>query len=213
MGLFGEAKKPDMKEQVREWQKQLRLQMHGLDRQIFAIEREELKVKQSIKEAAKKGDLHVAKTLAKSLVQSKRAKSRLHTSKAQINSVCMQIQNQAAMLRVAGALEKSTTVMQAMSSLIKMPEIRDTMMALSREMTKAGLIEEVMDDTMENVFDEDGLEEEASAEVDKVLYEITKGVMGAAPDVNAPLPEVKAAEQGEAVGEDDLAARLQVLRS
>jgi hypothetical protein len=38
--------------------------------------------------------MDVCKVLAKSLVQSKRAKTRIHTSKAQINSVVMEIQNQ-----------------------------------------------------------------------------------------------------------------------
>lgn len=47
-------------------------------------------------------------------------------------------------------------------------------------------------------------------QVEKVLYEITKGVMGAAPDVNAPLPEAEGAEEAAPV--EELAARLQALR-
>lgn len=39
---------------------------------------------------------------------------------------------------------------------------------------KAGIIEEMMDDTMEALDDED-LDEEADEEVDRVLYEITAG--------------------------------------
>ena len=96
--------------------------------------------------------MDVCKVLAKSLVQSKRAKNRIHTSKAQINSVMMEIQNQhsmvpqlnkprlihAGMMRVAGCLQKSTVVMQAMSSLVRLPEIQATMAALSKEMMKVG---------------------------------------------------------------------------
>ena len=40
------------------------------------------------------------------------------------------------MLRVTGCLEKSTAVMSAMSALVKLPEIRETMMEMSKEMTK-----------------------------------------------------------------------------
>lgn len=41
-----------------------------------------------------------------------------------------------ATIRMAGSIQKSTEVMHSMQSLIKLPEIRDTMMELSREMSK-----------------------------------------------------------------------------
>ena len=40
---------------------------------------------------------------------------------------------------------------------------------------QAGIIEEMMEDTMESLDDQDELEEEAQEEVDKVLFEITAG--------------------------------------
>ena len=40
------------------------------------------------------------------------------------------------MMRMAGAIGKSTEVMKAMQSLIRVPEISQTMMELSKEMTK-----------------------------------------------------------------------------
>lgn len=59
-----------------------------------AIQTEEMKVKKSIKEAAKKGQKDVCKILAKEVVQSRKAVSKLYASKAQMNSVAMQMQNQ-----------------------------------------------------------------------------------------------------------------------
>ena len=41
-----------------------------------------------------------------------------------------------AVVRVAGALQKSTEVMKAMQSLVKIPEIQATMRDLSKEMMK-----------------------------------------------------------------------------
>ena len=40
------------------------------------------------------------------------------------------------MLRMSGALAKSTDVMKTMSSLLRVPEIQATMRELSKEMTK-----------------------------------------------------------------------------
>lgn len=155
------------------------------------IQREQEKVKRSIKDAAKKGQKDVCVVLAKEMVQSKRAVSKLHASKAHMNSVVLGMRNQlgecrrtaagerqhwsqipscykmsslviffklyflaksffyelpakrihvyfVAVARVAGALQKSTDVMKAMQSLVKVPEIQATMRDLSKEMMKVG---------------------------------------------------------------------------
>lgn len=44
MGIFGRDKKVDTKEAVRELQRKMRTELRHLDRQIHAIEREEMKV-------------------------------------------------------------------------------------------------------------------------------------------------------------------------
>ena len=51
-------------------------------------------MKQSVKQAVKRGDTSTAKMLAKEIVRSRKATARLYTSKAQMNSVVMQMQNQ-----------------------------------------------------------------------------------------------------------------------
>lgn len=58
------------------------------------IQREEEKVKRSIKDAAKKGQKDVCVILAKEMIQSKRAVSKLYASKAQMNSVLLSMKNQ-----------------------------------------------------------------------------------------------------------------------
>jgi len=61
------------------------------------IEREEFKVTLSLKKSAKEGDLASAKILARSLIDSKKARNRMHATKTQIHSVQMNIQNQLGM--------------------------------------------------------------------------------------------------------------------
>ena len=55
--------------------------MRGIDRQIREIQREENKVKKSCKDAAKRNDIASSKILAKEIVQSRRAVSRLYANK------------------------------------------------------------------------------------------------------------------------------------
>ncbi len=61
---------------------------------LAGIQTEEEKVKKSIKDAAKKGHTDVAKILAKELIQSRKAVSKIYASKAQMNSVVMSMQQQ-----------------------------------------------------------------------------------------------------------------------
>lgn len=52
---------------------------------------------------------------------------------------------------------------------------------------QAGIMEEMLEDTLE-MDEEEGIEEEADAEVDKVLFELTDGKLGQAGTVGAELP-------------------------
>uniref|UniRef100_A0A8C8BF26 Charged multivesicular body protein 3 n=1 Tax=Otus sunia TaxID=257818 RepID=A0A8C8BF26_9STRI len=175
MGLFGKTPEKPPKELVNEWSLKIRKEMRVIDRQIRDIQREEEKVKRSIKDAAKKGQKDVCVILAKELIRSRKAVSKLYASKAHMNSVLMGMKNQLAVLRVAGSLQKSTEVMKAMQNLVKIPEIQATMRELSKEMMKAGIIEEMLEDTFESLEDQEEMEEEAEMEIDKILFEITAG--------------------------------------
>lgn len=53
--------------------------------------------------------------------------------------------------------------------------------------SQAGVMEEMMEDTLAVEEDEE-LEEEADAEVDKVLFELTNGKLGQAGTVRTELP-------------------------
>ncbi|KAJ4446330.1 Charged multivesicular body protein 3, partial [Periplaneta americana] len=136
MGLFGKTQEKNPKDMVNEWSHKIRKEGYQLDRQIRAIQREEEKVKRSLKEAAKKGDKGVCTILAKEVIRARKAIGKIHTSKAHLNSIQLQMKNQLATLRVAGALQKSTEVMQAMQSLVRIPEVAATMRDLSREMMR-----------------------------------------------------------------------------
>ena len=219
MGLFG--KTPDPKEQVNDWCKKLRKESNQIERQINGIRREEAKVTKSLKDAAKKGDKDVCMVLAKEVVHSRKTVNKLYCAKANISSVQMQMKGQLATIKVAGSLQKSAEVMKTMQQLVRLPEIQKTMMDMSREMMKAGIIEEMLEDTMETVTESDEMEEEAQEEVDKILFELTTGKLGAAPSVvkeTLPTPAPASGEKDkEEESEDDdmeeMKTRLEALRS
>nr|CAD7395793.1 unnamed protein product [Timema cristinae] len=197
---------------------------------ISAIQREEDKVKRSLKEAAKKGDKGVCTILAKEVIRARKAINKIHTSKAHLNSIMLQMKNQSATLRVAGALQKSTEVMQAMQNLVRVPEVAAAMRELSKEMMRVTLSIlsqltwkilyqiKMLEETMDTMEDPEEMEEEAGEEVDKVLWELTAGQLGKAPeavtDTLPPQAETAAASPLEDDNElEDMQSRLQALRS
>jgi charged multivesicular body protein 3 len=177
-------------------------------------------VRQTIKQLAKKGDNKSARILAREVVRSDKQKDKLSVSKARLGSIGTQLSQQLgtnillfihprsfnlspiAMAKVSGSLRKSTEIMRLSNSLIKLPQISQTMREMSMEMTKvgcpvlwliiaelvqAGVMEEMLDDAM-NIEEDEEVEMEADQEVDKVLFELTNGKLGQAGTVDTQLP-------------------------
>ncbi|KAF8655259.1 hypothetical protein AX16_003161 [Volvariella volvacea WC 439] len=145
------------------------------------------KARQLVKQNATKGDVKSARILAKEIVRCNKQKDRLSVSKARLGSISNQLAQQLALIKVTGTLQKSTEIMKHSNALIRLPQISQAMREMSMEMVKAGVMEEMVEDTL-NIEEDDELEEEADAEVDKVLFELTKGKMGEAGTVSTELP-------------------------
>nr|CAG8673769.1 11260_t:CDS:2 [Entrophospora candida] len=190
--LFG--KKPTSDEMVRKWQRDIRTQQRSLERQIKDFNDVEKKTIALLKQNAKKNDNAACKLFAKELVRTRRQKQRLYT----------------ATVKLSGTLKKSTDVMKMVNGLTRLPEISKGMQELSMEMTKAGIMDEMIEDTFEGLEESD-VEEEAEQEVNNVLFELTNGLLGEAGNVGAPLEQTQ--EEEEEPELDEMQARLQALKS
>jgi len=174
INLFGSAgSKPaqevSAKDALRDWQRRLRSEARAIERGIRKIEQEEEKIKRDIKALADKGgDPKNIQLLAKSVVRSEKAKGRLYNARANMTAVATELQSTAATMRLADAMKTSTNVMQQINSLTKVPETMEAMATMQKEMMRAGLIEEMMDEGLEDI-DGPEMEEEVQGEVDQVL--------------------------------------------
>lgn len=163
---------------------------------------------------------------ARELIRARRTSARLVTSKAQLNSVHMQVNEAFAVRKIEGSIRASVGVMRDVNALVRLPELAGTMRELSVELMRAGIIEEMVGESLPetDLGEED---EEAEGEVDKVLGEILKDKMATAgklPSVPAPAAEEPAAQQPVAAEEeeddeeseammDQMRNRLEALRS
>lgn len=137
---------------------------------------------------------------------------RLSTSKAQLQSVGMQVNEAFSVRKIEGSIKASTSVMKDVNKLVRLPELMGTMRELSMELVKAGIIEEMMEDSLpsEELAEDD---EEAESEVDKVLGEI----MGGRLDKTGQVPAIPTQDEEEpaetAEDLEDMRQRLEILKS
>ena len=111
---------------------------------------------------------------AKELIRVRRQNGRLQTSRAQLQSVGMQVNEAFSVRKIEGSLKASTGIMKDVNTLVRLPELTGTMRELSQELVKAGIIEEMVSDSLPDSELLEGEDEEAETEVDKVLGEILK---------------------------------------
>eukprot|EP00596_Hydrurales_sp_CCMP1899_P006104 CAMPEP_0119034030 /NCGR_PEP_ID=MMETSP1177-20130426/1092_1 /TAXON_ID=2985 /ORGANISM="Ochromonas sp, Strain CCMP1899" /LENGTH=217 /DNA_ID=CAMNT_0006991225 /DNA_START=169 /DNA_END=822 /DNA_ORIENTATION=+ len=205
---------------AKQWRRNLTKEARVIDRDVQNLGREEAKAMKECKKLAKEGRLSACKILAKEVINTRQAVARMQIAKAQMNSVSMILQTSVSMIKMQGCMQKSAEIMTSMNSLVKLPEIRATMQAMSTEMARAGMIEEMVGDTMESMEPE-GLEGDADVEVQKIIDELTAGMLGSAS--SAPTAKVvtkvsaaqaaAAAEEGaQASKSEEEAAELKAMQ-
>ena len=223
LNLFGDSKpKLSAADQAKNWKRELSKEMRGIDRGVNKLSHAEKGAIKECKKLAKEGQPKAAKLLAREVVNIRKARDRMLTSKAQMNSVVMSLQLSIATIKMQGCLSKSTDVMQAMGALVKLPELQENMLTMAKEMEKAGLVDEIVQESLEMA--EPDIDIEADAEVSRIMQEITTNIFTKDADVATGAPVVadkkkapaaaEAEEEEEGIDEEEMKAiqsRLQML--
>jgi charged multivesicular body protein 3 len=200
-----------------------------LDRDIQQLKATEQKTKTLIQQSSKRAQRNPAmakqanqdvRIFARELIRVRKQNSRLMTSKAQLNSVQMQVNEAFSVRKIEGSIKASTGIMKDVNSLVRLPELTGTMRELSSELMKAGIIEEMLDDTLGENEMLEGEADEAEDEVDKVLSEVLKDRLPAAkakeeelPTAPQPQPEQEEDEEDQAELLAQMRGRLEALKS
>lgn len=199
----GLAKPKDPLEDLKKWKRDLAKEMRTMDREVRNIEAAEKKSMDECRKLGKQGRTEACKIIAKEILRTRAARDRMLQSKAQLSSISMQLQTQASLVRAAGCMARSADVMKAMNKLVKVPQMQKTMLDMAREMERAGLIEDVMNDALD-VIDSDDIEEESDLQINAVVTEITGDLFKNNQAVPTALPQTQ--QQQEAAVEDEAPA-------
>lgn len=165
--LFTPAKTAE--EILKEWQVGLRKQQNDFQREIDDSNRNEPAIIADIREAAKV-DAIATKHLAAALVVHRKHRERLYENKSRLYNLNLQLVQHAQQAKLTKMIGSSAKVMHDMNKLIKFPDMRQ----MAMEMAKAGFIQDMINETM-NEDDEEVLTE-TNEEIERVLGEITAGI-------------------------------------
>jgi len=131
-------------------------------------------------------------------------------------SVSTQLSEQLTFVRATGQLRKSSEVMKCVSSLVKVPTLLRSLKGMSKEMYKAGLIDEMVGDHLDGMLDDADTEELAEEEVNRILDELSVAVtMPSAPVRRAQVVQKEAVdeEEEEDAEREELARRLAAIKT
>ena len=131
----------------------------------------------------------------------------------------MQVNEAFSVRKIEGSIKSSTGIMKDVNHLIRLPELTGTMRELSQELVRAGIIEEMVGDSLPDSEMMEGEDDEAEAEVDKVLGEVLKDKLpqGKVPEAEKPPSEVPVLAEEEDPNQEELLnqmrGRLEALKS
>ena len=229
MDHIHETHASDNSTQKRKCNQLIRSNERKLDRELASLKALESKTRNYILQANKRAQRNPSQAtqaaketriFAREMIRVRRHEQRVATSKATLSSVKMQVNETFAMRKIETSLKASTAIMKDVNTLVKLPEISGTMRELSQELVKAGIIEEMVGDSLPDSELLEGEDEEAESEVDKVLSEILKDKVQtpAAQLPEEPVGPVEAQPEGEdEIGSEEMLAqmrgRLEALKS
>lgn len=185
----------------------LRKNKRELDRSMNQLQPLKKKTEALIKKAAKDKDYKSAKVYARELININRQYNKLYLSKTRIDSITMSINEQWSMNKLTTSLQLLTGVMKDVNQLVSLGAILGTMQELLKELMKAGVINEMMDDMVELDVEDDEIESESQDEVNKIIQSLTEDkfskIGNEVPTSNMP-SEVEETKANDIQLEDDV---------
>lgn len=184
----------------------LRKNKRELERSLNQLQPLKKKTEGLVKKSAKAGDAKNAKLYARELININNQYKRLHISKTRLESITMSINEQWQMRKMTQSIQASTGIMKDVNSVINLGVITGTMQELLKELMKAGIINEMMDDAVDLDVDEE-LEDESQEEVNKIISSLTEDKFS---KIDSEVPQENLAEPEQPEPEQELRSPVAV---
>lgn len=204
-------KKPDPREQMRTNDRALRKTHREVERERNDLEKLEKKLELEIKQAAKSGNKEVLPVLAKQLVNLRNQKKKTYTVGSRIQNIGTHGKLMQSNMKMAEAMASTTKSMKAMNVTFDPMKTAKTMQEFEKQNMKMTMTDEMINETLDDIMNDSGDEEEQDAIVSQVLDEIGIEITGKlldAPRVHKGALGEKSAE----IKDDDIEKQLARLK-
>ncbi|GAB1605038.1 charged multivesicular body protein 2b-like [Argonauta hians] len=209
-GIF--SKKPTMQQQIRQNEQISRKTQRELARDRTALERQEKQLEADIKKAAKEGNKQVAAILAKQLLALRKQKNKNMMVGSRVQAIGNQQKMIHSNMKMANAMGTTTKTMTDMNKVMDPKKTMKMMQDFQRESTKMEMSEEMINDTLDEIFTESGDDEEEDAIVNQVLDEIGIEISGRMGEAPTPAKGSLGSTSRSKVTDDDIEQQLAALK-
>jgi len=215
-GLF--SKKPTTEEVAKQQKRQINRTNRELQRDTRKLEQEERRLEMEIKKMAKQGNKTATTTLAKQLIAVRKQKNRNMATASKVTGVGHQITAMNANVKMAKSMGTATKAMGTMNKEMDPMKLAKQMEQFKQESAKMEMTDEIMGDTLDDLFDASDDEEEQDAIVSQVLDEIGIEITGKMVDAPTPssskLPQAQSSKSSGMSDEDkEIEAMLAKLKA
>merc|ERR1711871_1053335 len=171
MGNMG-AKEKTPAERMREYKRTIQRAQRELDRERNTLMNEEKKLIVEIKKMAKAGHMDSVKLMARDLVRTRQQIKKFYRMGSQLKSVQLQLQTLKAEDTMSRSLVGITNAMADMNSQLNVPAMQQVLREFERQNEKAGMVGELMSETLDGVMEGDDDSDEEAAVVGQVMAEL-----------------------------------------
>eukprot|EP00924_Labyrinthula_sp_SR-Ha-C_P005656 maker-scaffold_14-snap-gene-1.0-mRNA-1 protein AED:0.05 eAED:0.05 QI:75/1/1/1/0.66/0.5/4/183/211 len=172
MDFIADYFKPDLREQIRAHQRGLRQDKRDIEREIREMKRDEKKILAELRKTARKDDKEGLKRLAALVVKSRRKQQTMVNMIEHINNVQIELKIVHAQLRNQKIIENTAKLMEHMNNLVSYDKVQKRAYQMNEEFVKAGLVNEMIQETVDATAEVDSLvaEDEIERIVEEALY-------------------------------------------
>ena len=159
----------DPKEAAKEQKRVIQRSQRKLEREIKGLERQEAKTMKEIRKLAESGQHNAAKILSKDVGRNRAQRNQYRNLSSNMTVMLNQMTSMQMNANIMQALQGSTAVMQSANAEMNPQQMMQVMKEFGKEMEKAGIQAEMMQDGMEMMEDPS-----AAADADDVY----NGILG-----------------------------------
>ena len=171
MSLFGKKVTPE--EKLKKFKQSIRKSCREIERERNRLVQQENKMKAEMKKLAAKGETDSVMIIAKDLVRNRAAMKKFLKLGSQLEGLGLRIETIKAQAGVTAALKGAAGAMSQLNRMVNVPQMQMIMMKFMQENEMMDMKSEMVDDQMDDLWDEEGdMEDESVAAYSQIFNEI-----------------------------------------